>query len=179
MTHRLYFFAEQAYFSFVKDSIDKPILDQEKAVERGSICVIALTCALEGVLNKLLKEHTNFRNWDDLRLKSKVETMLDFAGLPIDWGRSYLHEIADLIALRNWLVHFKENNIGLVNSAGQWIKDNNKLPKRNPDTELSTSNVRRLYTAVIEYCVDVTNGLGVAAHFEYLQTEDYEAFYLR
>lgn len=179
MSHRLHFFAEQAFFGFVKESISNPIDDHEKSVERGAVCVVALACGLEGVVNTLLKNHTNLRHWDDLRLRSKVETLLDFANLEIDCKSSPLQNVLELITIRNWLVHFKDSNIGLMNSQGMWIKDvSNKLPKRNPDKELTMKNVEKLYRSVIEYCKAVCIGMGVAAHFDYLESEDYEAFLL-
>jgi hypothetical protein len=177
MTFRVNFFAEQAYLSFVKESLANPIADHEKAVERGAVCVIALACALEAMLNVLLKEHTDLRHYDDLRFRSKIETLLDFGSLPIEWSRLPLQRIAELIRLRDWLVHFKDSDIGLTNSAGEWIEDSiNKLPKRNPDTDLTFANVEKLYQAVRQVGLALAEGVGAKERFEYLQTEDYNAF---
>lgn len=177
MTFRVNFFAEQAYLAFVKETLDNPITDHEKSVERGAVCVIATACALEAIVNLLLKDHTSLRHYDDLRFRSKIDTLLDFGNHPLEWDKMPLQRIAELIRLRDWLVHYKDNDIGLINSAGEWIEDEyNKRPKRDPDQVLTMENVEKLYQAVRQIVLILASGVGANERFEYLQTEEYNAF---
>lgn len=64
-----------------------------------------------------------------------------------------------------------------MNSAGEWIVDDiNKLPKRNPETELTFTNVEKLYQAIGQVSLTLAGGVGAEERFEYLQTGDYNAF---
>ncbi len=177
MTFSVTFFAEQAYLSFVKDYFDNPPDEHEKAVERGAVCVIALACGLEAILNQILRNHSNIRHWDDFRYVSKVETACDIADVELDWGREPFQSISNLIALRNWLVHYKNPEIGLINSDGDYLEsDYWKIPKRSPDTELIPKNIQRLYDHVREYLISISSGLNLDHEFDYLESQDYYAF---
>lgn len=177
MTYRVNFFAEQAYLDFVKETLANPIADPCKEIERGAVCVIALACALEAIVNLLLKEHTDLRHFDDLRFRSKIETLFDFANLPIEWDRLPLQRIAELIRLRDWLVHFKDSDIGLSNSAGEWIFDGVKtFPKYDPEKQLIFKNVKQLYQSVRQIGLLLSKGVNAEEYFEYLKTEDYNGF---
>jgi hypothetical protein len=177
MTFRVHFFAEKAYLSFVKETLSNPNKDHEKNVERGAICIISLACALEAMVNLLLKDYTTLRHFDDLRFRSKIETLHDFGKIPCAWDRMPLQGIAELIRLRDWLVHYKDNNIGLINSEGEWLSDDlNKHPKRNPDVELISSNVKKLYQSVRETVLVLAKVNGAEDDFEYLEIEEYNAF---
>lgn len=123
MTFRVRFFAEQAYFSFVKESLANPIVDHEKAVEPGAVCVVSLNCALEAIANTLLNDHSQTEDWEKQSLHSKLEELLVLAGIAKDWGRHPLQKIKELNSIRNWLVHYKDSDIGLINSDSQWISD--------------------------------------------------------
>jgi hypothetical protein len=177
MTFRVNFFAEQAYLDFVKETLANPIADSYKEIERGAVCIIATACALESIVNLLLKDYTSLRHFDDLRFRSKIETLLDLGNLPIEWDKPPLQHTAELLRLRNWLVHFKDNDIGLSNSAGEWVFDGVKtFPKYNPEKQLIFANVEKLYRSVLQVGLLLSKGVNAEDVFEYLKTEDYSGF---
>ena len=177
MTFRVHFLAERAYLSFVKESLTISYSDHEKEVERGAVCAIALACALEAIVNSLLANYTSLRHYDDLRFRSKIDTLYDFGNLELAWDRLPLQRIASLIRIRDWLVHYKNSDIGLINSEGDWIVDAiNKLPKHDPDAELAFNNIELLYRAVLETTIGLAVALNAEEEFAYLKTEEFTSF---
>lgn len=146
--------------------------------ENGAMCVIACVASLEAFVNKLLKEDGRFRHFDELKLVSKIETLADFGNIEIDWGIQPWQNIARLIRIRNWLVHYKDSEIGLINSEGKWITDElNKHPKIDPDTDLSKKSIEKFYNSTRELLKELCVGLQIENYeYEFLDTEQYEAF---
>lgn len=177
MTFRVVFFAEKAYLSFVKESLTISYSDHEKEVERGAVCAIALACALEAIVNSLLANYTSLRHYDDLRFRSKIDTLFDLGKLELAWDKLPLQRIASLIRLRDWLVHYKNSDIGLINSEGQWIVDAlNKQPKHDPDAELVFKNIELLYRAVLDTAICLAEAHSAEEEFAYLRTEEFGSF---
>ena len=38
-------------------------------------CILCLSAALESIVNNLLDSNSTFKNWDELKLRSKIETL--------------------------------------------------------------------------------------------------------
>ena len=178
MTFKVYFYAEQAFLSFVKKSLINPTTDKDEVVEAGAVCVLACAAALEAMVNSLLKDSGRLRHFDELKLRSKIETIADFGGEIIDWGVQPWQDIAQLIRVRNWLAHYKDPDIGLVNSESEWIKDSvNKAPKIDPDRELSMKVVKNYYDSTRQGLKTLATCLHVDTYLvEFLDTEKYEPF---
>jgi hypothetical protein len=178
MSFRVYFQAEQTFLSFVKRTLAEPCTDKDLTVENGAVCVLACTAALEAMVNSLLRNDGRFKHFDELKLASKIETISDFGGKEIDWGAKPWQDIAQLIRLRNWLSHFKDPDIGLINSDGWWIQDShNKIPKIDPDKDLSAKALKRYYdsTRLGLKELAVCTGLDLTC-YEFLNTERYETY---
>lgn len=181
MTFRVNFYAEQAFLSFVKKCIDNPSSDKDETVENGSMCVIACAASIEAFVNSLLKEDGRFRHFDELKLASKIETLADFGEIEISWGTQPWQNISRLIRVRNWLVHYKDSDIGLINSSGEWVIDEiNKYPKIDPEADLSISSIEKFYNATRLILIDLAKGLQVDPYlYDFLETEKYDAFLVR
>jgi hypothetical protein len=132
--------------------------------------------ALEAIVNRLLEDQGRMRHWDELRLFSKIDTLVELGGSLIDWGEQPWQEIARLIRLRNWLAHNKDPLIGLSGHRGVWIVGGikNRIPKLDPLKELREESVRSLYVAVREGGYRLAELVGVTDKYEYLRTERYE-----
>lgn len=177
MTLGVYFYAEQAYLSFVKKQLGRTWADRDEEVEHGALCVIALACTMEAISNYLLRNHTPLRHYGDLRFRSKIDTIFDFGKQDADWSKDPLYSVGQLIAIRNWLVHYKDPWIGLLGSEEEYLLDSlNKLPKRDPDVELVATNIKKLYDATRQAAFSMAEGLGVADDFQFLVSENYESF---
>lgn len=177
MTFRVYFYAEQTFLSFVKKSLVNQTTDKDTLIEAGAVCVLACTAALEAMVNSLLRNDKRLSHYDELKLSSKMETIADFGGRKINWGTSPWQIIAQLIRVRNWLAHYKDSDIGLINSEGEWLKDViNKIPKIDPDRELSMKAVKSYYDATRQGLKILAVCLCVENLYEFLDTEQYESF---
>lgn len=176
MTHYFYFFAEQAFLSQVKLLAHREPIDTEKQMETGAICVIACVAAIESVVNSLLINYVRFKHFDELRLSSKIEYIVEHRGEEISWGERPWQEVAELIRVRNWLVHYKDSNIGLMNSDGEWIKDDvNKPPKIDPNVHLQLVRVRQYYQFTLMALRQLTLLCKDSLEeYSYLETEQFE-----
>lgn len=172
MTFYVEFFADQAFLSFVKKHISK---DAKYDLEDGAVCVMSCAAALEAVVNQLFITKTSLRHFDSLRFYEKIETLGDFAGIIVDWGSEPWQGINELIKVRNWLAHYKDTTVGLINSDSQWIVDNvNKKPKMDPSVVLSRSSSKRYYDSVLKGSSELTVALGAGSDFDFLQSQNYE-----
>lgn len=176
MTFYVHFFAEQAFLSFVKEGLEDHHSIQDKySLDTGAVSVLACTAAMEAILNQLFACDGRLRHYDSLRLAEKIETLGDFANIKVHWGEKPWQDIARLILVRNWLAHFKDTTIGLINSDSKWIGDGtNKIPKFVPHAELSFRNVNEYYEAVLLGMVRLAKGLKLKSDFDYLESRKYE-----
>ncbi len=179
MTHRVYFHADRSYLSFAKAYLGKSFENHDAEVDEGSVCVIALVCALEAIVNSLFRDHTVIRHFDDFRLQSKIETLFDLGSSDFDWGREPLQSVGELIRTRNWLVHFKEPEIGLLGTEGYVSDTINRLPRFDPDTILTRKHIQRQYQSVLDVGVQLAACLKAESEYEFLREEDFRSFYVR
>lgn len=173
MTFYVEFYADQAFLSFVKKHIAK---DTKFDLEDGAVCVMACAAAIEAIVNQLFISCSDIKHYDSFRLKEKIETLGDIAKMKIDWGKEPWQGINKLIKVRNWLAHYKETTIGLVNSDSQWVTDEvNKKPKIDPGTVLSRQYVTDFYKSVLLSANSIVQELNTGAEFSFLETEEYES----
>lgn len=177
MTFYVYFFAEQAFLSQVKLLSNIVHTSSMKEIEAGAVCVLACSAAVEALTNSLLINNVKFKHFDELRLASKIEYIGEYHGKPINWGDTVWQQIAALIRLRNWLSHYKDSNVGLIGSDGEWLKDTiNQLPKIDPKIELSSIKIKIYYKATLTALKQlVLLCQAELEEFAYLETEDFES----
>ena len=77
------------------------------------MCIVACATALEAKANELLAKDGRLPAYDELRLKSKVETIAYWGGAAVDWGAPPWSAVSRLLKIRNWLVHYKEAELGI------------------------------------------------------------------
>lgn len=172
MTFYVEFYAEQAFLSFVKSHLTK---ETKFDLEDGAVCVLSCTAAIEAILNRLFENDGRLKHYDSLRLPEKIETLADFAKVEVLWGNKPWQDIGQLISVRNWLAHYKNSTIGLINSDSQWVVDDiNKKPRLEPGVVLSRKNVTNYYRAVLSGCQMLVTGLDQGLHFGFLSDENYE-----
>jgi len=124
----------------------------------------------------MLKNDGRMLHFDELKLTSKIETIASFSGDKIDWGVQPWQEISKLIRLRNWLAHYKDSDIGLINGDGEWIVDSvNVRPKIDPERELAKISVSKYYDATRK-CLKILAALQNADTYlyDFLDTENYQ-----
>ena len=177
MTFRVYFFAEQAFLAQVKLLSNAVHTSSVKEIETGAVCVLACAAAVESLTNSLLINNVKFKHFDELRLASKIEYIGEYYQKPIDWGDTVWQQIAALIRLRNWLSHYKDSNVGLIGAEGKWLIDTiNKLPKIDPDIELSSAKIKNYYKATLAALKQlVLLCQAELEEFSYLETEDFQS----
>lgn len=179
MTFYVEFYAEQAFLSFVKSNLQSLEVADPKSytLELGAVMILSCVAALEATLNQLFQDDKRLQHYDSLRILEKIETLADFANIKIDWGGQPWQEVQQLIKVRNWLAHFKDPKIGLIGGEGKWIKDSvNKLPKLDPDVELSLQKIKKYYGSVLGSLLLLARGLGYQDKYRHLETEEYDYY---
>lgn len=176
MTFRVHFYAEQAFLAQTKAMLDRGCSDEEP--ETAAMCILACASAVEALTNSLLSKEINFRHFDELRITSKIEQIQIFGGTEPDWGNDPWQSVSRLIKMRNWLAHYKEYDIGLVNSDFEWIRDTeNKAPRIDPYRELTFENAKNYYDKSREALYILVQNSGTnESNFDFLQTEQYMPF---
>lgn len=175
MTAAFEFYAEQAFLSFVKHLLDDRAsmqLDTDESV----VAIVACAAALEAMVNRLFELQGALKEHQASPLKKKIAILAQTSKEEMDWDVSPWQDVAELIQLRNWLMHYKESWMGLVNSEGQWVRDHNgNLPRFTP-AAFSKERIANYYQCVRSIVSSLANGLGHKGHFSYLQSETYEPY---
>ena len=162
MTFNVFFYPEQAFLGFVKRTIKKweyenfqlgddiDIEEIGQDIDDGAVAIIALVAAIEATVNSIFKYDGRFRQFDELRLESRLNLIYELNCASIEWGQQPWQDISRIIRIRNWLAHFKESNvIGLTSVDGDWIQDSvNRPPKIDPQYELSIAQVKNYYNSI-------------------------------
>ncbi|MFB0947846.1 MAG: hypothetical protein QMB24_17125 [Spirosomataceae bacterium] len=184
MTFRVHFFADQAFFSMIKKLLDdspKHSVEQkfESEIQETATCIIICHSACEAFLN-ILFNFLSLDNFEDFERKSiidKANILYEIKGQSVDWSKNPLQDMRQLEKVRNWLTHFKDANVGLINSMGHWVVDKvNKRPKINDYQELKFSRVQRYYDNCREILYELCTIYGVEEDFEYLESEEYQCY---
>ena len=180
MSHHLVFNADQTFLKFSKECIRSFDDNDKNNREKAAAVIIACASALEAKINSYLMSINRLPAWDELKIKSKIETLYFWGNRDPDWGSSPLQEINTLIRIRNWLLHFKEPVIGLSNTGGEWIVDShNKKPKIDPKQILTKEFSSTCYLTTIAALVEIGKlSMRPDYEFDYLISEDYSVFEL-
>ena len=181
MTFYFDFYAEQAFLLFIKDYLSSTrtatsYSDYSDAeTSHCAVCILACAATIEAMVNRLFIQKGCFKHFDELRLKSKIETLADVGGVSIDWGKGPWQQVAELIKARNWLAHFKDTTIGLIGAEDTWVVDDiNKPPKLDPKVVLTPPTIRKYYDALREALRALAAGLEVNNHhYDFLDSEHY------
>lgn len=176
MTSRVYFYAEHAFLAQAKAMLDSG--NKKEEIEVSAMCILACTSAIESFSNYLLSKIVKFRHFDELRIKSKIEQLLLAGGNEPNWGMDPWQSVARLIRSRNWLAHYKEPEIGLINTDFEWLSDmHNKVPKIDPYQELTFMQARNYYDKTRMALEFLARSCGAdESEFEFLRTEQYQPF---
>ena len=173
MTFRVHFYAEQAFLSQTKVMLEKCQSGEEAEV--AAMCILACASAIESLSNSLLSKVIQFRHFDELRIMSKIEHILLHGGHELSWGVEPWGSVARLIKLRNWLAHYKDHDIGLVNNDFEWLKEEGKkYPAYDPYKDLTLKKSRQFYEHSRKALLILVQCSGAdEKEFEYLHTEQY------
>lgn len=176
MTFRVHFYAEQAFLARTKAMLNTGKSDEEPEI--AALCILACASAVEAFSNSLLAKTVKFRHFDELRINSKIEQILLYGGTEPNWGMEPWQSVGKLIKSRNWLAHYKEHDIGLVNSEFKWLSDShNKVPKIDPYEELTFNQSRTYYDQTRKALEILAQCAGAReSEFEFLRSEKYEPF---
>lgn len=184
MTFRVNFYADQALLSMVKRILKNAKNYNKEAKmdfepEETATSIIICHSACEAFLNIFATqiELNNFQEYEKKSILDKIEILYRHKNQRADWSKLPLQDIRTLDKIRNWLTHFKDSDIGLINSMGQWISDEvNKKPKVDDYIELKYTKVERIYKNIRIALLDITRFYEVEEYFEYLETENYNSY---
>lgn len=173
MTFRVHFYAEQAFLSQTKSLLERSQSSEE--AEASAMCILACSSAIESLSNSLLSKVIRLPDFDELRLTEKIEKILQFGGLGFSWADEPWMSVKRLINTRNWLAHFKDHDIGLVNGKFVWIpEEGRKPPVFDPYKDLTFKQARRFYDHSREALLILVQCAGAdVEQFDYLRTEQY------
>jgi len=99
MTRRVRLHADRMFIETANSLLEQMT---DKKYESGNIAlasliIISCATAIESCINQLFKHKINgttFSNYDDLRLKSKIETILELSNTEVHWGEEPLQSCA-------------------------------------------------------------------------------------
>ncbi|HEY4495916.1 MAG TPA: hypothetical protein VJC04_00970 [Candidatus Paceibacterota bacterium] len=174
MTFSFYFYPEQLLFAFVKKSLITQSPDRNDNLNINAACIFCCVAATEAIVNSLFIENKIIEHYDEMGLRSKIETIALIGGLTIDWDKIPWLEINHLIKIRNWLTHYKisrDKSLGLANFDG-WI---NK-PNIDPLHEFTKNSVEKYYNSVRGGLVILVKGVSQDHNYSFLSDEKYESF---
>lgn len=176
MTFREGFYAEQAFLKKASSVIEsKPSGSGDEDLTERTIAVLACAFALEAIINRIYIKTDIIRHYDQLNLQAKIQTLGDYSGVDVTYGKEPWATISDLIKTRNWLVHYKEPVGGLLGTMDdKYLRDDfNKPPKRGSFSHLSDEALEKYFKAVLEGLGELVEAFGLWPEFEYLRTGDY------
>ena len=184
MTFRVEFYADQAFFSMIKRILNnaQKYDEQEKIdfeAEESATIIIICHSACEAFLNLFARniETISFVEYEKTSIIDKINVLYKKIETPPNWESLPLQDIRKIDKLRNWLTHFKNSNIGLVNSWGEWVVDDiNKRPKIDDGEELKYSSVTRYYDNIRKSLFEITKLYNLQQDYEYLNTEEYTSY---
>lgn len=176
MTFRVHFYAEQAFLSQAKTLSESD--DKEKGAEITALCLVACVMAIEAVCNRLLSSSLSNEEMRKLSIKDKMDMALSVQAEKINMCADPWSSIDRLIKVRNWLVHYKDYDLGLVNGDFKWIDSpDGKKAEFDPFTELTLVKAKKYYRRTLEALQILVSSVEEdASEYEYLQTEKYEPF---
>ena len=184
MTFRVTLNADQIFLSMVKRTIERmktydEATLQKYEVEECATCIILCQAALESVVNTIGIEEldaTLFEVFDRKSLLDKLHYLFEKQGCAIDWSTKSFQKIKQLNIIRNWLIHFKDGDIGLLSSNSGWLLDkHHKTKKFDLHKALSLSSTTLYYQETRQILHQLTTLFNSLQSESYL-TEDFEAY---
>jgi hypothetical protein len=151
---------------------DKDAIDYENYPHAITL-VISCAASIEAFVNGL----SGFKYYDNLNLRAKIEFLYYINKLELNWGAEPFQSFLDVCKIRNWVLHFKDIELGLSGSLG-FIQDaNNKLPRIDPFEVFSYANCKRYYDQTRALIVEIGKRLNQESFtFDFAVTEKYEYF---
>ncbi|PSB53956.1 hypothetical protein [Chamaesiphon polymorphus] len=185
MTHHVIFNASQIFLSFVKKSLESDTW----TLESGVLCTISCASAIEAIVNELLQEDAKIIGWDELKIKSKIENIANANNQKIDWGSSHWQNADRIIKVRNYLVHFKGENLGLFGTPHieemltnfVLVKQESKnadSTKQSEKYNFSKNTITKYYTSTLLALRELDNAVKTndSKMRDFLNSEAYEFF---
>ena len=182
MTHYVIFDASQVFLSFVKKSLDS----EQWSIESGVLCTISCASAIEAIVNEILQEDSRIKGWDELKIKSKINNIASFNNQEIDWGSNHWQSIDCIIKVRNHLVHFKGENLGLFGTPqiedmiSNLILMKQKDRKLNPPSikyDFSKKMIEKYYKSLLVSFKELTQYIKYSdQRYHFLVSEEYSSF---
>jgi predicted component of type VI protein secretion system len=175
------FNASQVFLSFVKKALDS----EEWDFESGILCTVSCAAAIEATVNQLLQEDGRIKGWDELKIKSKIDNIANFNKQKIDWGSSQWQTVNKIIQARNYLVHFKGENLGLFGTPQiEDVFNNFTLKKQSDDRkdislkyDFSREKIRQYYddsrSSLKELVLCTQPRYDI---YDFLSSENYDSF---
>lgn len=179
MTYRVYMLADNIFLSIARNALEQLSDKQNKSnILHGTSVVINSVMAVEAFINKTYIKKTKLKCYDELRLLGKIETLHNLNSSEVNWGGNPYQTFKELVTIRNWLVHFKDPNVGLINSASDWVKDSmNNKPRLDPFEVLKKEHCIRYFNETKKLIVDIGEvSLMPANDYKFAKTEYSEYF---
>lgn len=183
MTFRVNFYADQALLSMVKkilkngETYTEDYMIDHEPIEAAT-AIILCTTSCEAFLNLFAREIAlpDFSAYERISVARKIEYLYSLKDLEPDWSSPLLKDIKSLVKVRNWLVHFKDSDLGLIGSEG-WIDEENKTrPEIDDQLELKFERVRQYYGSCREVLLAIAKVYDMEDSYQYLSDEDYMAY---
>ncbi len=181
MTFNELFFTEQMFLKNAKSVLDNDALveDTDSYISEVAMGVISCAFALEALINSLYRESGKLHSYERIEIRSKIEILGYIANVSVDYGQMPWQGIAELIRVRNWLVHFKDPYIGLIGSDGQYICDqNHSIPKIQPKGVFNKAKLKKYYRSVLCGGKQFAEALNLRDYFTFLFDESYSFYEL-
>lgn len=184
MSFRVKFYADQAFFSMVKRILEnkKQYSGEQKLAfepEESATAILICHSACEAFLNLFANEVpiTDFIKYERKSIIDKIDFLYSQKDQKADWSKLPLQDIRNLDKSRNWLTHFKNSDIGLINSTGKWVIDaSNEKPKIDDAIELKYERVERYYENIRKSLFEIAKLYNDQDCFDYLETEKFASY---
>jgi len=145
----------------------------------GTGMIVSCVGAVESYVNIIFDSHTEYLWYDSLRLNEKIEALCQLHGCKIDKSRDPYQTFLQIVGIRNWLMHFKREVIGLMGAEGSWVTNSDRIKKPNMDPlKIFTQQQCRRYYDCTRNMVEL---LGKAVHldnieYDFVKNEQYDPF---
>lgn len=181
MTFRVGMRAEVIFLGNAKNSLDAMTelsSIHEDNVLYGTNVIISCVGCIETFVNQLFQNYTNLNCYDELRLTGKIETLYNLRSKNVDWGSNPYQMFKKIIGIRNWLIHFKDESIGLTNGNGNWIKDDsNSIPKKDPYIIFTKDNCQKYYNETRKIIIDLSEIMNIDEHmYKWVKDQVFDYF---
>lgn len=184
MTFRVNFYADQAFFSMVKRILENgQQYNKEQRMdfepEESATAILICHSACEAFLNIFANDipMIDFKEYEKKSIIDKIEILYCNNNKKANWSIQPLQDIKNLNKVRNWLTHFKNSDIGLINSMGQWVIDEfNKRPRIDDGKELNFKKVGKYYLNVRKALFHIAKLYDKESSFDYLKTENFNSY---